>query len=212
MEPLHQAHVGGDAGVAFERGLGAAVGADQAHVEVAVVTRPLRLAVPRLRAPFLRQVEQRIPVDVRHPPEQQLRGAFEAEDLHLVRPEAADADLGRPDRLVGHHRFDLGDLVGPGMDRPEVPVEWEAVDGDHVDRVQRAVAAHLLHPRRVDRRHAAQHPRHLRVDRGNRPAGADHRVGIDRPIGIEIGVPVRLVVGFVPDHRRFDHGRTPFAG
>src|SRR3546814_8491753 len=68
-----------------------------------------------------------VPVDARHPPDQQFGGAVEAEDLHFLRAEGADADLRHPDRLVGRHRLDLRDPGRPVVERPEVPVEREAV-------------------------------------------------------------------------------------
>ena len=204
MEPLHQPHLARHPGIILQGGLRRTVRADKPHVEVTVIAGPFRLAVAGGGAPFHGQVEERIPEDARHAAEQQLGGAAQAEHLHLLRPEGADADFGHPDGLV-RHRLDLGDLGRPFVDRPQVPVEREAVHRDDIHRVQRAVPFHAAHPGRIDGRHAAQHAGDRRIDRVDRIAGTRDRIGEDRPVGIEFRVPMRLVVRLVPDHRGFDH-------
>ena len=82
--------------------------------------------------------------------DQQLRGAIQAPDLHLLGPEGGDADLAHPDRLVGDGA-DLVDPRWPFMDLPEVPVEREAVHRHGVHMVQHAVIAHPVHKAGIDR-------------------------------------------------------------
>src|SRR3954464_6135415 len=98
MEPLADAEIGRvireDAGGAFW----GAILAQEAHVEVPVIGRALGLLMPRRRWPGLRQVEQGIPVDARHPPDQQFGGAAQSELLHLLGPEAGGAAFRYPDR------------------------------------------------------------------------------------------------------------------
>jgi hypothetical protein len=76
------------------------------------------------------------------------------------------------------------------MDLPVVPVEREAVDGDDVELIQRALPIEPLDEQGVDGRDAAGEPAH---------------VAEGLPFLIELQVPVGLVVRLVPDHRSFDH-------
>ena len=210
VEPLHDAHLRRVFAEVVERELGRPVFPDQPHVEMAVIGRALRLLVAGRRLPGARQVEQRVPEDARHPAEQQLGGAVDAELLDFLGAEAADADLGDPDLLVRDHRLDLGDLApairrsATGSSRAE-----SRARATTSTCVEHAVSLHPLDPERVDRRHAAEHALHLRIDRADRLAGLDRHVGEHRPFGVDLGVPMRLVVGLVPDHRRFDHRRPP---
>src|SRR3954471_15801074 len=106
VEPLHQPDLPRISGVGFERRLGAAVLADQAEIEMAVIRRAFRLAVARLRAPAHRQIEQRIPEDAWREAGQKLDSALQAELLHLFGAKRAYADFCHPHRLVGDS-FDL---------------------------------------------------------------------------------------------------------
>jgi hypothetical protein len=91
-----------------------------------------RLAVTGLGAPAYRQVKQRIPEYARRKPVEQLCRTLQPKGLHLVGAERADADFGHPYGLVGY-RPDLGDLLRPRGERPQVPVEREAMNSDRID-------------------------------------------------------------------------------
>ena len=158
------------------------------------------------RVPALRQVEQAVPENARHPADQQLGGAVDAEDLHFFRSERSHTHLGHPDRLALRNGLDLGDLGRPLVDLPQVPVQREAMHRQRVDRRKDAMRLDLAHPVRIDGRHAAENARDVRIHRGDGVAGADHAIGEQGPFGIEGEIPVRLVVRLVPEHGGFDHG------
>src|SRR6185437_12401390 len=84
MKPLTDAELGRMGRETMRRRLRRAVLAQQAHVEVPVVGGPFGLAVAGGRGPRARQVIETVPVDALGAAVQQLRGALEAELLHLV--------------------------------------------------------------------------------------------------------------------------------
>src|SRR4029079_13058223 len=59
-----------------------------------------------------------------------------------------------------------------------------------------------------DRRNAAEHAREGRVGVADRLARAGGGFGEQAPAGIDLRVPMGLVVRLVPDHRGFDHALT----
>ena len=97
----------------------------------------------------------------------------------------------------------------PLVDLPEVPVERKSVHGDGVDMVEHTMVLHLLHERRIDRRDAAKHlGRCAALSAAIASAASDRHCGEPLPVRVELRVPMRLVVGLVPDHRRLDHRRS----
>ena len=111
------------------RELGRAVLAQEAHGEMAVVGRALRLLVAGGRLPFARQVVELIPVDARRLADQQFGGALQPPVLHLLGPEGRDADLADPDRQA-RSRPGSRRSWRPVVERPQVPVERKAVHRD----------------------------------------------------------------------------------
>ncbi len=204
VEPLAEAEVGRVPAELFQRLLRAAVLVEQAHGEMPVVGGALGLAVARRRLPLLGQVVEAVPVDARRLAFEQLGGAGEAPSLHLLRAKGGDADLRHP-HGQGGHGLDLGDLRRPILERPQVPVERKAVHGDGVDRVEHAVPGHAGDEAGIDGRHAAEHAGDAGIDGADRLARRLRHGGEQRPVGVDGRVPMRLVVGLVPDHRRFDH-------
>jgi len=93
-----------------------------------------------------------------------------------------------------------------------VPVERETVQRHDVNLIERAFCLKVLNERRIDRRDAAEHARQGRVRGADGLRGAGRHLGEQPPVRIEFRVPMRLVVGLVPDHRGFDHARVPRAG
>ena len=61
----------------------------------------------------------------------------------------------------------------------------------------------------INRRDATQHPLQPRVLGRNRLAAKPGHLGEARPFGVFLECPVRLVVGLVPEHHRFDHCTLP---
>jgi hypothetical protein len=150
-------------------------------------------------------------VDPRCPADQQLRRPLEAEHLHLLGAEGRDADLGHPDRQVGHGT-DLVELGRPVLELPVIPVEWKAVDRHRLDMVEHALAGHVLDERGIDRRDAAQHPDEAGTFGADGAASQDRHLGEARPVRVLLEGPMRLVVGLVPQHHGFDHAGPPLAG
>jgi hypothetical protein len=87
-----------------------------------------------------------------------------------------------------------------------VPVEREAVQRDGIDLVEDALPLHVVDELRIDGRDAAQHARETAALGADGLARALDHVAEARPVGIDLEVPVRLVVGLVPEHDGFDHG------
>src|SRR5262249_3502533 len=71
-----------------------------------------------------------------------------------------------------------------------------------------AVRAHQLNEVWIDRRNSAQNQRQFRVLVAHRPAGSDHHLGKKLPIRIKLEVPMRQIVGFIPQHYGFNHAYT----
>ena len=121
--------------------------------------------------------------------------------------EVGDAAFGDPDRPVRHYGADVLEPLRPFVDRPQVPVEREAVHGYGIDGVHRPVLDHQPHEVGIDRRHAAQHAGEPRALGGDGKARLTRHLAEHRPARVKLEVPVRLVVGLVPDHHGIDHGR-----
>jgi hypothetical protein len=150
-------------------------------------------------------------MDARGAADQQLGGALQAELLHLFGSEGGNPDLRDPDRQLGARR-DLRQLIGPLVDHPVVPVERETVHRHRVHLVENALTLHVLDEQRVDRRDAAEHAGQISVlGRHRLPCEARH-LGEAGPFRVDLEIPVRLVVGLVPDHHRFDHGSSRALG
>ena len=84
---------------------------------------------------------------------------------------------------------------------------------DHVEMLEHALAAPgcAMKPGSIGDMPPSTRGRR-RVHRPDRTAGEDRAISAkQRPVGVELRVPMRLVVGLVPDHRRFDHARRPSA-
>src|SRR3954452_14204057 len=81
-----------------------------------------------------------------------------------------------------------------------------------IDVVERALAGEVLHEKRVDRRHAAEHAHDVRICFADRARRKARHLGEFVPTRIDLWIPMGFVVGLVPDHRRFDHGALPFGG
>ncbi len=81
--------------------------------------------------------------------------------------------------------------------------------GDHVHVVERPSRLQPLHEGRIDRRHAAKHTHEAGILGGDGLAGQAGHAREDIPLGIQFGVPVRLVVRLVPDLHRLDHDLPP---
>ena len=211
MEPLADAELRRQPGEGFGGGLRRAVLAQDAHVEMPVIGGALGLAVPGRRLPGARQVIEAVPMDPRRLADEKLGRPFQSPDLDLLGAEGRDADLADPDRQVGDGA-DLVDLRRPFVDLPQVPVEREAVHGDRVDVVEHPLVRHVADEGGIDRRHAAEHARKRGVLGPDRLPRGDRGLGEAAPARVELGVPMGLVVGLVPDHRRFDHSLLPRAG
>ena len=83
------------------------------------------------------------------------------------------------------------------------------MDGDGVHPIEDAEILHARHKCRIDWRDAPEDLGDVRVHLRDRVRRQHCHFGISTPIGIELGVPMRLVVRFVPDHRSFNHEVTP---
>src|SRR5205823_11318200 len=108
-------------GELIERLLGGAVLAQQAHVKVPVVRRPLGLAVTRCRGPGARQIVEAVPMNSSGAADEELGRARQPEGLYFLRTERRDADFRHPDRARcdGAYFFNLR---RPLVNRPVVPV------------------------------------------------------------------------------------------
>ena len=150
-------------------------------------------------------------MDARRPAGQQLGGAAQAPFLHLLGAEGGDADLGDPDRQMRRPRGSCrswpatrrsssgSSRAGSRAPRPRrasSSTPWPSSSADEI---------------RVDRRHAAEHARQARRLGRDRLAGEPRHAREHRPVRVVLEIPMRLVVGLVPDHRRFDHRRAPSA-
>ena len=208
VEPLADAELGRVARAKCRSAqLRRAVLAQQAHVEVAVVGRALRLAVPRRGGPGARQVVEAVPVDARRPgPISSSAVRCRPNSCTSSAPKRRDADLGDPDRQVG----DGLDLVRA------CPATRGSASGSSraESRAPRPRRPRRARPARcmfcdevgIDRRDAAEHARQRRVlgARPRRPRARPSRRSVAQS-GIDLEVPVRHVVRLVPEHHRFDH-------
>jgi hypothetical protein len=87
------------------------------------------------------------------------------------------------------------------------------VDGDHFEVIEHAIAFEALDEEGVDRRDAAEHALDGRIDGMDRLGRFGQGRRQHRPVGVDLRVPMRFVVGLVPDHGCFDHSAAfPFAG
>jgi hypothetical protein len=172
-----------------------------------VVGRALLLAVPGGGWPGAGQVEEAVPVDARHPPQQERGGAPQAEALHFLGAERGRPHLRDPDRQV-RHRLDLLEALRPLMDRPMVPVQGEPMHRHGLHTVQHPLRLHVGDETRVDGRDAAEHAHQAGAFGGHRLGGELGHGGEEPPLGVELKGPVRFVVGLIPQHDRFDHGAS----
>src|SRR5438445_2384274 len=122
---------------------------------MSIVGRPFRLLVTGGGGPRPRQIVKTVPVDPRRAPLEQRCGALQAPGLHFLRAERGYSDFGHPDRQIGH-RMNLVELLRPVMDRPQIPIEGKAVNGDHLHMIENPEASHPLYEARVERRSAAE--------------------------------------------------------
>jgi hypothetical protein len=86
------------------------------------------------------------------------------------------------------------------------------VHRDRIELIEQALSNHIRHEIRVDRRDAAKHARQARRLRTDRLARESAHTGKTRPVRVKLGIPMRFVVGFVPDHGGFDHAATSPTG
>ena len=48
-----------------------------------------------------------------------------------------------------------------------IPIEWKAVQRDHIEMIERAKILHTLNKFRIDRRNAAEDTKQMRIDFGD---------------------------------------------
>src|SRR5690606_5267133 len=156
VEPLAYAERGSVLRKALERFLRLAVLAQQAHVEMTVVRGAFGFLVTSRRFPGARQIVQAVPVDARRTPDEQLRRALDPPGLHFLSAETRHADFRDPYRAL-RERLDLTQALRPCIDLPEIPVEREAVHGEHIDVRESSLAIEQPQELRIDRRDSAEH-------------------------------------------------------
>src|SRR5258707_15118054 len=91
------------------------------------------------------------------------------------------------------------------MNAPVVPVEWETMNCNYVYFVQHAVAAEQLHKSWINRRQSTQNDREPRADLPDLACCRNSHMGKYLPVGVQVKIPVREVVGLVPQHHCFNH-------
>ncbi len=79
----------------------------------------------------------------------------------------------------------------------------------HIDVIHNAPRGEPLDEGGIDGRHAAEHPWKGWILGCDGLARQARHTGEDLPVRIQVGIPVRLVVGLVPDLDRFDHAKPP---
>src|SRR3954469_3250655 len=122
--------------------------------------------MPRGRFPGGGEVIETVPMYPRSPACEQFCRAANAPVLNFFGAERGYADFCHPNRQR-HERLNLGDLVRPLVDLPQIPVKRKAMHGDDVDMFENTLRLHVFYERRVDRRDAAEHPRQRWMDRVN---------------------------------------------
>jgi hypothetical protein len=150
-------------------------------------------------------------VNARRSSGEQLRRLFHAPSLNFFRAEARDAYFGHPHRKI-RHRVDRRKPLRPLINLPKIPIERETVNGNHIHILENAFRCEGANEMFVDRRDAAKNPQQARPLRCDRPACGIRHAREQRKVGIDLGIPVRFVVRFVPDFHRFDHQLFPRAG
>jgi hypothetical protein len=101
--------------------------------------------------------------------------------------------------------MDLCNLFRPLVDLPMIPIERKAMHGDDIENIEHAVTLHVADEIGIDRRNTAETLKQPRIFGPHRRRGELHHLGVSAPVTIDLEVPVGLVVGFVPEHDRFDH-------
>src|SRR5689334_22978103 len=91
-----------------------------------------------------------------------------------------------------------------------IPIEWKAVDGDDVERVEGAEFFQALNEGGIDGGDAAEHAREIGVSATDGFAGLADHLREFFPAGIDFEIPVGFVVGFVPEHYGVDHRIAEF--
>ncbi len=135
---------------------------------------------------------------------EQFGGALQTKDLDLVRAKGGDADLGDPDGEVGYGA-DFGELFGPVINLPVVPIERETMNGDCIEVFEQAVALEELDESGINGRYPAEHHGQLWADLSNGDGGETSHFGKLFPAGVLMEIPMRQVVRFVPEFDCFDH-------
>src|SRR3954447_26500546 len=158
--------------------------------------------------PGARQIVETVPVDPGHPPDEKLGGSLQPELLNLLCTKSGDSNLRDPDREVGH-LVNLAELVGPLVNGPVVPVQRKPVDRDHVQLSEHAESIQCLDEIGIDRGDAPEHPSQTGIFAARCGGGSLHQVRIYPPTGIELEIPMRHVVRFVPQLDCFDHAVAP---
>src|SRR3981081_3953592 len=148
-------------------------------------------------------------MDTRSLAEEQVCRATKAEFLHFFGSKRGDSGFGNPNRHRCQ-RLDLRKLLWPFVDHPVVPVQWKPVDGEDIHVVEDTLRFHVQDKVWINGRNAAQDFEEVRR-LGFYGGGGGGRVrhgGENFPARIELEVPMRLIVGLVPEHYRFDHAEA----
>ena len=144
--------------------------------------------------------------------EDEIHRLSQSEELHFFRAERRHADFTDPDREL-RDLADLLQFVGPFVNLPVIPVEWKSVHGHDVDLLEHTLSLHAANESRVDRRDPAEDARERGVDAADRVGGAARHVRKNHPLRIELEIPMREIVRFVPKHHRFNrHQYTSSSG
>src|SRR5215217_853091 len=164
--------------------------------------------MPRCCRPGARQIVEAVPVDPGDSPDQKLGGSLQPELLNLLRAKGRDPNFGDPDRKVGD-LVNLAELVGPLVNGPVVPVQREPVYRDYIELVEHAEPAQCLNEVGIDRRDSPQNASQTGIFAAYGGRCGLHQIGVYPPAGIELEIPMRHVVGFIPQLDRLDHAVAP---
>ena len=79
------------------------------------------------------------------------------------------------------------------------------MDRDHVHCIQNAIVPQQADEIRVDRRNPAQRDLYLGIHLPDGLRCSQRHFGKHLPVRINVKIPVGKVVGFIPQHYRFNH-------
>src|SRR6185312_9661417 len=95
------------------------------------------------------------------------------------------------------------------IDLPVIPIQRKSMNADGVNAIHHAIGPHEAQKITIAGGNASEDNGNLRVDAADRGGSQLDHFTEPLPFGIELEVPMRKVVWFVPQHKCFEHGLSP---